>query len=481
MSVVTRFAPSPTGDLHIGGARTALFNWLYARRWEGVFRLRIEDTDRVRSTDRSTRAIFEALEWLGIEWDGEPVFQSSRARRHREVAGALLERGGAYRCYLTAGELRQARKEADDEGRVFRYEGTWRDRDPSEAPPDVAPSIRLRAPRDGQTRILDHVQGEVAIPNGQLDDMVLLRSDGTPTYMLSVVVDDHDMGITHVIRGDEHLVNAARQIQIYEALGWTAPGFAHIPLIHGADGARLAKRHGAAGVDHYRDAGYLAEAVTNYLLRLGWSHGNEEVIPMNRAVCWFDLPGVGRSPARFDLGKLTSLNQRYLRIADDERLAGLCAGQIARALGRDLAPGESARLAAAMPVLKQRARTVVELAKSAHFLFHERPVAVDDRAAGVLDDGNLLRLGELAETLAAIGCWDEAPLEQCVRAFAADNGIKLGEIAQPLRAALTGSTVSPPLFHVLVLLGREESLGRLDDILGAAKRHPPLRRKGDSG
>ena len=475
MTVVTRFAPSPTGPLHIGGARTALFNWLYARHWDGVFRLRIEDTDRARSTEESTRAIFDALDWLGIEWDGDPVFQFARSARHREIAGELLDAGRAYRCYCTAEELQRARDEARAAGGVFRYPGTWRDRDPSEAPPGVAPSIRLKAPREGETVIRDHVQDDVAIPNAQLDDMIVLRSDGTPTYMLSVVVDDHDMGVTHVIRGDEHLVNAARQTLVNEALGWKVPQFAHIPLIHGADGTRMSKRHGAIGVEHYRETGYLAEAVCNYLLRLGWSHGNEEVIPAERAICWFDLPAVGRSPARFDPKKLMALNQHYIRSADDHRLAELSSRHVAANLGRELAAGERNLLSKAMRVLKERAKTVVELAESALFLFRTRPLAFDDTTAGVLGGDALARLTDLEGALASLDAWDDASLEQCVRAFAEDRDIKLGEVAQPLRAALTGSTVSPPIFHVLVLLGRMESLERIGDVLEVGNGHRPLR------
>ena len=470
MTVVTRFAPSPTGTLHLGGARTALFNWLYARHWGGVFRLRIEDTDRARSTEQSTRAIFESLDWLGISWDGEPVFQFARSGRHRDVANRLLEAGMAYRCYCTPEELRKSREEAGKAGRVFRYDGTWRDRDPSEAPPGVPPSIRLKAPREGETVIRDHVQGDVAIPNAQLDDMVLLRSDGTPTYMLSVVVDDHDMDVTHVIRGDEHLVNAARQTLIHEALGWDVPHFAHIPLIHGADGSRLSKRHGATGVEHYRESGYLAEAVRNYLLRLGWSHGDDEVISTDEAIGWFDLPAIGRSPARFDLKRLTTLNQHYIRRADDSRLAELAAGHAAGKLGRDITETQSALLARAMPVLKERARTVAELADNALFLFRSRPLAFDSKAVNVLDTDAVAHLAALRRHLASLGEWNETSLEHCAREFAGTRGVGLGRVAQPLRAALTGSTVSPPIFHVLALVGREESLLRIGDVLETRNR-----------
>ncbi len=464
MNIVTRFAPSPTGTLHIGGARTALFNWLYARHWQGTFRLRIEDTDRKRSTSESVEAIFDALGWLGIDWDGEPVFQFARSDRHREAVHTLLESGHAYRCYVTSEELQRSRKRAQAEGRRWRYDGTWRDRDPCDAPPGVAPAIRLRTPREGHAIIRDHVQGEVAIASAELDDMVLLRADGTPTYMLSVVVDDHDMGVTHVIRGDEHLVNAARQGQIYQALGWNAPEFAHIPLIHGADGRRLSKRHGATGVEEYREEGYLADALFNHLLRLGWSHGDEEVISRKSAVDWFDLPAVGKSPARFDPDRLTTLNRHYIRNTRDAELARLATSHVAGRLARDVGEDETVLLIRAMPVLKERSRTLVELAKNACFLFLQRPLAIEPKAAKLLDDDVVWRLDELLSRLDRLDAWDVASLESCVRAFSEERSISLGKVAQPLRAALTGSTVSPPVFDVLALLGRDECLARIRDV-----------------
>lgn len=470
MNVVTRFAPSPTGTLHIGGARTALFNWLYARHWHGTFRLRIEDTDRKRSTQESIEAIFDALDWLGIDWDGEAVFQFARSPRHREVARILVDAGHAYRCYMTSEELQRSRTRAKNEGRVWRYDGTWRDRDPSDAPPGVTPAIRLKAPREGHTIINDHVQGEVAIANAELDDMVLLRADDTPTYMLSVVVDDHDMGVTHVIRGDEHLVNAARQSQIYQALGWTAPGFAHIPLIHGTDGRRLAKRHGATGVEHYREEGYLADALVNHLLRLGWSHGDEEVISRDSAVHWFDLPAIGRSPARFDPERLSTLNRHYIRNTDDVTLARLATGHVASRLARNVDDEEADLLVKAMPVLKERSRTLVELAQNSLFLFHRRPLVIEPKAAKVLDRDTVMRLAALVERVNCLETWDVTSLEACVRAFSEECSISLGKVAQPLRAVLTGSTVSPPIFDVLALLGRDECLARIKDITQAA--HP---------
>ena len=369
-----RFAPSPTGYLHIGGARTALFNWLFARHHDGKFLLRIEDTDRQRSTDDAIRAIVDGLRWLGLDWDGEPVMQFARMTRHAEVAHAMLARGHAYRCYATPQELEAMRAEARAEGRAIV--SPWRDRDPAAAPAGARPVIRLKAPREGATVIADLVQGNVTVDNRQLDDMVMLRSDGTPTYMLSVVVDDHDMGISHVIRGDDHLNNAARQMQIFRAMDWPVPAFAHIPLIHGPDGAKLSKRHGAMGVEAYRDQGYLPEAVRNYLLRLGWGHGDAEIVPTARAIELFDLDGVGRGPARFDKVKLDSLNGHYIRQSDDARLVELIVPRLGAALG---AP-ERGRLAAAMPGLKDRAKTLAELAEGAGFLVAPRPIPLDAAA-----------------------------------------------------------------------------------------------------
>ena len=465
MSVITRFAPSPTGYLHIGGARTALFNWLYARHTGGKYLLRIEDTDRERSTKEAIAAIFDSLTWLGLDWDGEPMFQSSRQARHAEVAQTLLDAGHAYRCYASPEELAQMREAARAEGRTAGYDGRWRDRDPSEAPAGVKPAIRLKAPREGETIIRDHVQGDVRIGNEQLDDMVLLRGDGTPTYMLAVVVDDHDMEITHIIRGDDHLTNAARQSQIYQALGWPVPEFAHVPLIHGPDGAKLSKRHGSLGAEAYRDMGYLPEALRNYLLRLGWSHGNDEIITTEQAVAWFDLGGIGRSPARFDLDKLTSLNLHYLKTTDDRNLATAALPYVEAELGRGLEPFERDRLLAAVPTLKARVKTLVELAENAAFFFKARPVELEPKAATLLTLEARSLLGDLVERLRTARSWDAAELEALVRDFADSRGLGLGKVAQPLRAALTGRTVSPPIFDVLAIFGREESLARLGDIL----------------
>ena len=462
MSVNVRFAPSPTGFLHIGGARTALFNWLFARHHGGVFRLRIEDTDRVRSTPEAVNAIIDGLEWLGLEWDGEVVHQFTRAERHAELARQLLAAGRAYYCYCTPAELEAMRERARAEKRSVRYDGTWRDRDPAEAPPGIAPAIRFKAPQHGATTIHDHVQGEVTVSNAELDDRVILRADGTPTYNLSVVVDDHDMGVTHVIRGDEHLNNAFLQTQLYQALDWPVPEFAHVPLIHGPDGAKLSKRHGALGVDAYREMGYLPEALRNYLLRLGWSHGDDEIISTEEAIRWFDLDAIGRAPARFDFAKLGNLNGHYIRQADDERLVTLVAAELEKILGRKLGQVDRDRLHRAMPELKLRPKTLVELAQNARFLVAERPLVADAKAAKFLTSEARERLAALVPVLANRE-WRAETLEEAVRAFATENGLQLGAIAQPLRAALTGSAASPGIFFVMEVLGPDETLGRIGD------------------
>jgi glutamyl-tRNA synthetase len=459
MTVITRFAPSPTGFLHIGGARTALFNWLYARHHGGIFRLRIEDTDRVRSTDAAIDAILEGLRWLGLDWDDETVFQFARAGRHAEVAQAMIAAGKAYYCYCTPEELEQMREAARAAGKPIRYDGRWRDRDPNEAPTGVKPVVRIRAPQSGETVVQDQVQGEVRVGNEQLDDMVLLRGDGTPTYMLSVVVDDHDMGITHVIRGDDHLTNTFRQKQIYQAMGWDCPSFAHIPLIHGPDGAKLSKRHGALGVDAYRELGYLPAALRNYLLRLGWSHGDEEIISTEQAVTWFDLGAVGRSASRFDYAKLDNLNGHYIRAADDRELAA----EVAARLG--VAGDEAAtdRLIRGMAGLKARAKTLKELADNAAFYVAERPIPMVDKAKALLTVEAIALLNDLLPGLAGVADWKAADLEAAVRQFIEAKGVKLGQVAQPLRAALTGAATSPGLFEVMEVLGRSESLARVTD------------------
>ena len=462
--VVTRFAPSPTGFLHIGGARTALFNWLFARHHGGQFLLRIEDTDRERSTQEAIDAIIAGLDWLGLDHHGDVVFQSLRAARHAEVAYSLLAAGNAYKCYASVEELAEMRERAKAEGRPIRYDGRWRDRDPSDAPDNVAPVIRLRAPQSGETVIDDLVQGSVTIANGQLDDMVLLRGDGTPTYMLSVVVDDHDMGITHVIRGDDHLTNAFRQFHIYDLMSWDVPRFAHIPLIHGPDGAKLSKRHGALGVEAYRDMGYLPEALRNYLLRLGWGHGDDEIISTEQAVQWFDLDGVGRSASRFDFAKLENLNGHYLRQADDARLTDLVVPLVSDRLGRPLDKDAVRRILQAMPGLKERAKTLLELADGALFLVEERPLAVDEKAKVLLDNPEAREiLGHAYSGLKSVSDWTAESLDLTLRNMSEAEGIKFGKIAQPLRAALCGRTTSPGIFDVLAVLGRDESLARIAD------------------
>ncbi len=467
--IITRFAPSPTGFLHIGGARTALFNWLYARGRGGKMLLRIEDTDRERSTEAAIEAILDGLSWLGIAWDGEPVFQFARAARHREVAEQLLATGRAYRCYASPEELAAMREAARREGRAKLYDGRWRDRDPREAPAGVKPVIRLRAPTDGETVIDDTVQGRVVWQNKDLDDLVLLRSDRTPTYMLAVVVDDHDMEVTHIIRGDDHLTNGARQKQIYDALGWTVPTMAHIPLIHGPDGAKLSKRHGALGVDAYRALGYFPTALRNYLVRLGWSHGDQELFSTEEMIAAFDLPQVGRSPARFDFAKLESINGHYMRSSTDGDILDALDALLPHIAGggeiaRRLRSGLRERLLAAMPLLKERAKTLIDLIDGARFLLDSRPIAMDEKAAALLTPEARRLLVNVATALRAVDPWTAETTEEAVRRLSEHTGMKLGAIAQPLRAALTGRVTSPGIFDVLRVLGREESLGRLADV-----------------
>jgi glutamyl-tRNA synthetase len=477
MTVVTRFAPSPTGFLHIGGARTALFNWLYARGRGGKMLLRIEDTDRERSTQAAIDAILDGLTWLGIDWDGDAIYQSARSARHREAAEQLLAAGHAYRCYASAEELAQMREAARREGRSKLYDGRWRDRDPAEAPPPgVKPVIRLKAPLTGQTVIDDQVQGRVAWQNENLDDLVLLRSDGTPTYMLAVVVDDHDSGVTHIIRGDDHLTNAARQKQIYDALGWAVPAMAHIPLIHGPDGSKLSKRHGALGVDAYRAMGYLPAALRNYLVRLGWSHGDQEIFSTEDMIAAFDLPQIGRSPARFDFAKLESLNGHYIRQSADADLLNAIEKLLPHiADGADLAARMTPQLRqqwlAAMPSLKERAKTLLDLIDGARFLLSDRPIALDDKAKALLTPDAKALLRDIAAELNSAAPWTSETTERAVRNFAERKGAKLGAVAQPLRAALTGRTTSPGIFEVLAVLGQAESLARIADQAAGADRN----------
>lgn len=467
-TVITRFAPSPTGFLHIGGARTALFNWLYARHTGGTMLLRIEDTDRERSTDAAIDAILDGLRWLGITWEGEPVFQFARAARHREVAEGLVAAGRAYYCYATPEELNEMREQARAEGRPPRYDGRWRDRDPSEARPGVKPVIRIKSPLDGETPVDDQVQGHIVFPNKDLDDFVILRSDGTPTYMLSVVVDDHDMDITHIIRGDDHLTNAARQTILYDALGWRVPVMSHIPLIHGPDGAKLSKRHGALGVEAYRAMGYLPAAMRNYLVRLGWSHGDKDIMSTEEMTEWFDLSGIGRSPSRFDFAKLENLNGHYLRATPDDELFEIFLATLpylegGPALIERLDERLKGQIREALPGLKERAKTLNELLDNASYLWVERPLPLDDKASALLDDDARRTLSGLFAVLKAAEPWSVETTEAAVRTFAEANGLKLGKAAQPLRAALTGRTTSPGIFDVLAVLGREESLARIAD------------------
>jgi glutamyl-tRNA synthetase len=471
--VVTRFAPSPTGFLHIGGGRTALFNWLYARRHGGRMLLRIEDTDRERSTEPAIAAILDGLSWLGLDWDGDTVYQYSRVARHREVAEQMLASGHAYRCYASPDELTAMREKARAEGKTRLYDGRWRDRDPSDAPPGVKPTIRLKAPLTGETVVEDQVQGRVTWQNENLDDFVLLRSDGNPTYMLAVVVDDHDMGVTHIIRGDDHLNNGARQTQIYQALGWKVPVMAHIPLIHGPDGSKLSKRHGALGVDAYRALGYLPAAMRNYLVRLGWAHGDQEIFSTEEMIAAFDLPQIGRSPARFDFAKLESLNGHYMRSSSDSDLLAAIDKLLPHLPGgaetaAKLTPTVREQVMAAMPELKERAKTLVDLVDAASFLWAARPLALDEKAATLLTPEARALVAEILPDLEAVEPWTAEAAEQAVRGYAERKAAKLGAVAQPLRAALTGRTTSPGIFNVLAVLGRDESLARLRDQAAAS-------------
>jgi glutamyl-tRNA synthetase len=500
---IVRFAPSPTGYLHIGGARTALFNWLYAKGRDGKFLLRIEDTDRERNSPEAVAAILDGLTWLGLDWDGDAVSQFARADRHREVAAELLKRGAAYHCYCSPEEINAAREAAKAEGRPQIFLSPWRDRDPKDAPKDIKPAVRLKAPREGETMVTDHVQGRVTFPNKDLDDLIILRSDGNPTYNLAVVVDDHDMGVTHIIRGVDHLTNAARQVQIYQGMGWSVPEFSHVPLIHGTDGAKLSKRHGAQGIEEYRAMGYLPVALRNYLVRLGWSHGDDEIISTEQLIQWFDVETIGKSAARFDFKKLDDLNGHYIRqTSNDELLARIqdmlphldfkalasltldpkappradvvLAHEVLAQLptiasGKDLAHRFDAKgwdkFAAAIPSLKDRAKTLTELVSGALFIVAERPLTLDAKAAKLLDAAGRQSNATVLNLFQSIGAkdWSAANLETAVKTHAESAGLKLGPIAQPLRAALTGKAVSPPVFDVLAVLGRDEALARLND------------------
>ncbi len=468
--VITRFAPSPTGYLHIGGARTALFNWLYAKHTGGQMLLRIEDTDRERSTEAATAAILEGLQWLGLNWEGDAVSQFERAARHREVAEELVAKGKAYYCYTSPEELEQMRELAKQEGRPPRYDGRWRDRSQDEAPEGIKPVIRIKAPRDGETVVHDLVQGDVRFPNKDLDDFIILRSDGTPTYMHAVVVDDHDMNVSHIIRGDDHLTNAARQTIIYQGMGWDVPKMAHIPLIHGADGAKLSKRHGALGVEAYRSMGYLPEALCNYLARLGWSHGDDEVMSITQMIEWFEIEDVNKGAARFDFQKLEAINGHHIRASDDQKLTDMLIETLpyledGQATLDKLNDSNKAQLLHAMPGLKERAKTLIELADGAQFIFAERPLTLDEKASSLLNDEGRSVLAAAFTSLSSVDDWKAANLDSAMRVLAEEKGLKLGKIAQPLRAALVGKATSPGVFDVLEVLGRDESLARIQDQL----------------
>lgn len=460
--IITRFAPSPTGFLHIGGARTALFNWLYARGRGGKFLLRIEDTDRARSTPEATEAIYEGLKWLGLDWDGDAISQFARVDRHQAAADQMLETGGAFRCYATQEEIAAAREAAKAEGRPPQFNSPWRDKGPDDWP-DAPYTVRLKAPRSGEVVVEDEVQGRVTFDANQIDDLIMLRSDGTPTYMLAVVVDDHEMGVTHVIRGDDHLTNAARQTCIFNALGWPVPSFSHIPLIHGPDGAKLSKRHGALGAEAYRDMGYLPQAMRNYLVRLGWAHGDDEFFSDAQLLEWFDLPQIGKSAARFDFKKLENLNGQHMRIADDAALTEAAVALRKVQDGTDMPEAKQALLEEAMTGLKERAKTLIDLLDSAHYILSDRPFIPDEKAAKILSDDARGLLSRLTLHLRNASEWTSELLEEAVRAFAEAEDLKLGKVAQPMRAALTGRATSPGVFDVLVTLGREESLARLQD------------------
>ena len=461
--VVTRFAPSPTGFLHIGGARTALFNWLFAKRNGGKFLLRIEDTDRERSTPEATEAIFTGMRWMGLDWDGDAVSQFERIERHAAAADRMLENGSAYRCYSSKEEIAAAREKAQTENLPLRFESPWRDKTEPDWPTDTPYAVRLKAPRDGETIIEDAVQGRVKWGNEQLDDLILLRSNGEPTYMLAVVVDDHEMGVTHVIRGDDHLTNAARQTLIYQGLGWGVPIFAHIPLIHGPDGAKLSKRHGALGVEEYEKMGYLPEAMRNYLARLGWSHGDDEFFSTEQAVEWFGLESVGKAAARFDFEKLANLNGQHIRAAPDARLVKACAELSAISQGNSMSEDHQEQLLVAMPGLKEKAKTVHDLIDKSQYIFFSRPLTIDDKALKQLTDDARVKLGELTSHLREATDWSTEELETITKAFAEKRETKLGKIAQPLRAALTGGAASPGIYDVMVSLGQDETLARIND------------------
>jgi glutamyl-tRNA synthetase len=469
-TVVTRFAPSPTGYLHIGGARTALFNWLFAKANNGKMLLRIEDTDRKRSSEEAIVAIKDGLSWLGLEWDGDAISQHARIDRHREIANEMVTNGSAYKCYCTAEEIAEMRAKAEAAGLPARYDGTWRDKDPSEAPADAPYVIRLKSPLEGETGVDDQVQGLVKFPNKDLDDLILLRSDGNPTYMLAVVVDDHDMGVTHIIRGDDHLINAARQTLIFQGMNWDVPTMAHIPLIHGPDGAKLSKRHGATGAEKYRAMGYLPAALRNYLVKLGWSHGDDEIMTTDEMIDWFGFDGMNKAAARFDFAKLDATNAHYIREMDDELLLDYMesnsneldgAGFIFERLNEVTRP----MLIRAMPALKERAKTLISLAQGATFVVESLPLPMDEKAKALLDEDGLAIVRGIYTEFEKLSDWQPETVEACIRNYTESNGLKLGKVAQPIRAALTGMATSPGAFDVLQILGKTEALKRLENIV----------------
>ncbi|PCI88380.1 MAG: glutamate--tRNA ligase [Hyphomicrobiales bacterium] len=461
--IITRFAPSPTGFLHIGGARTALFNWLYARGRGGKMLLRIEDTDIKRNTPENVQAILDGMRWLGLEWDDDAISQNGNIKRHQEVVQHMLDNDLAYKCYSSKEEIAAMREAAKAAGKPMIYDGTWRNRGNADAPEGIDPVIRFKAPRDGFTIINDVVLGRIRIANEQLDDLIMLRSDGTPTYMLSVVVDDHDMGVTHIIRGDDHLTNASRQACIYTALGWDIPVFAHVPLIHGQDGAKLSKRHGAMGVMAYRDMGYLPEAMRNYLARLSWSHGNDEIISTDKLVEWFDIDNIGKSPSKFDFVKLENLNAHYIKNTDDAKLIEILGTFLNDTGTGDITQPE--RLLTAMPIIKQRAKTLIELNDAAQFVFAVRPLKFDDKAQKQLTDENKVLIAGLIAKFGAIDEWTRDNISECIQQYAEEVDLKLGKIGQPLRAILAGTTNAPGIFDIAVILGKDETIGRIEDIV----------------
>lgn len=463
MTIVTRFAPSPTGYLHIGSARTALFNFLYARHNKGKFLLRVEDTDKARSTKEATEAILEGLKWLNIDHDGEIIFQSKNIKRHQEIAEELVKIGKAYYCLAPLAEIQQKREEAQKAGKVYVFQSEWRDKDiqKEEIPANSKAVIRLKVSKEGNTSIDDLVQRKVTVENSELDDMVLLRSDGTPTYMLAVVVDDYDMGVTHVIRGDDHLNNAFRQIQIYKALGWEIPQYAHIPLIHGEDGAKLSKRHGAVGVGEYRNLGYLPEAVSNYLLRLGWSHGDDEIISREDAIKWFDLQDVNKAAARIDYNKMLHVNQHYILHAGNDYLIDL----MKPLLKTDLNQEKLAILHKGLKGLKVRAKTIPELAEQAAFYVSGEPISISDDAAALLSQMDKALFQDTFNALEKVENWDEETLKAALKEFVKAHNVKLGQIGPSIRAALTGSTNAPGIFEVMSVLGKAKSLLRIKNCL----------------